>query len=465
MEQKRAENPLGYKKISELFASFALPSVIAMLVSSLYNVVDQIFIGRGVGYLANGATNVAFPLTTICMAITLMIGIGTASRFSLYLGRKEEEKAAAAVGNGICMMIVFGLCYVIIVQTFLKPMLWAFGATDNNFDYALSYTRITVFGMPLLIVMNGLSNLARADGSPLYSMTSMMIGAVINTILDPVFIFVFHWGIAGAAWATVIGQLFSCINAVMYLRRLKRIKLERRHIKLSFKEIKKTAVMGMSNGLTQVALTLVQIVMNLSLVHYGKLSEYGADIPLSGSGIVMKVNSIILAVVIGFNQAMQPIVGFNYGAKKYDRVRSTYKLVIASELVITILGLLVFQIFPRQVLSLFGKGDGGNDIELYYKFSVSFMRTYLLFLPLSGIQMISSNFFAAIGKPVKGAFLSLTRQVFFLIPLLIIMPFFMGIKGILYSAPAADLLAFITVMIFIMREMKNMSALDSTSDI
>ena len=205
--------------------------------------------------------------------------------------------------------------------------------------------------------------------------------------------------------------------------------------------------------------------MNLSLVHYGKLSEYGADIPLSGSGIVMKVNSIILAVVIGFNQAMQPIVGFNYGAKKYDRVRSTYKHVIASELVITILGLLVFQIFPRQVLSLFGKGDGGTDIELYYKFSVSFMRTYLLFLPLSGIQMISSNFFAAIGKPVKGAFLSLTRQVFFLIPLLLIMPFFMGIKGILYSAPAADLLAFITVMIFIMREMKNMSALDSTSDI
>lgn len=458
MENVKTENSLGYEKIPKLLFDFAVPSVIAMLVSSLYNVVDQIFIGRSVGYYGNAATNVAFPITTICMAITLTLGIGTASRFSLYLGQKEEEKAAKAVGSGIFMMILFGIIYAVIVEIFAEPMLWAFAATPDNIGYALDYVRITAIGMPFLILMNGMSNLARADGSPMYSMITMLIGAVINTILDPIFIFVFNMGVAGAAWATVIGQIVSCVNALMYLRKLKRITLKKEYIRFSFTQLRRTATMGMSNGLTQLALTVVQIVMNRSIGYYGELSEFGKDIPLAASGIVMKVNSIVLAVIIGIMQGMQPIVGYNYGARKYDRVKAVYRLVIICELIITLIGLFVFQVFPKQVLSVFGSSDKQEDIELYFKFAVKFMRIFLIFLPLSGIQMISSNFFSAIGKPVRGALLSLTRQVFLLIPMMLILPKFFKLDGLMYSAPVSDLTAFLIVTVYIVRELSNMSA-------
>ena len=451
MDELREENPLGYEKILKLLRGFAIPSIIAMLVSSLYNVVDQIFIGQGVGYLGNAATNVAFPLTTICMAITLTIGIGSAARFSLYLGRKLEDKAAAVVGNGVCMMLTFGIIYAVIVELFLPYFLKAFGATDEVMPYAMEYTRITAIGMPFLVVMNGMSNLARADGSPMYSMITMVIGAVINTILDPIFIFIFHMGVAGAAWATIIGQIASFLFAIRYLRKFKRVTLRKEHFRLSLKQIGRTASMGMSNGLTQVSLTLVQIVINRSFVYYGALSKYGAEIPLATSGIIMKVNSIVLAVIIGIIQGIQPIIGFNYGAKKYSRVRSAYALAVKCELVITLIGFAVFQIFPRQVLSVFGTGD-----ELYFEFGILLTHTFLLMLPLNGIQMISSNFFSAIGKPLKGALLSLTRQVFFLMPLIFILPLFFGIYGVMAAAPAADFTAFIVVMVFITREMNAM---------
>lgn len=463
MTETKEKNPLGYEQIPALLKKFAIPSIIAMLVSSLYNVVDQVFIGQKVGYLGNGATNAAFPLTTICMAITLTIGIGTASRFSLYLGKGEEEQAARTVGCGICMMFGFGTVYAIIIELFLQPMLVAFGAIDEVLPYAIDYTRITAIGMPFIVVMNGMSNLARADGSPKYSMTTMIIGAVINTILDPIFIFVLEWGVAGAAWATVIGQIVSCVYAFLYIKKLKRITLRREHLRISLREMGTTAAMGMSNGLTQVAITLVQIVMNRTLVHYGELSEYGSAIPLAASGIVMKVNAIVLAVIIGITQGMQPILGFNYGAKQYDRVKAVYKLAIKCELLITLISFAVFQIFPQQVLSIFGSGEG--DQTLYFDFAVKFMRTFLLLLPLTGIQMISSNFFAAIGKPVKGAVLSLTRQVLFLIPLLVLFGYLFGLTGTMAAAPVSDFVAFILVMIFIFREMRLMSAQEKNSEI
>ena len=454
MTETQNKNPLGYEGIPALLRKFAVPSIIAMLVSSLYNVVDQIFIGRGVGMLGNGATNAAFPLTTICMAITLTIGIGTASRFSLYLGKGEEERAAETVGCGICMMLGFGIIYAIVIEIFLKDMLVAFGATKDVLPYAIDYTRITAIGMPFIVIMNGMSNLARADGSPRYSMTTMIIGAVINTILDPIMISGMSLGVAGAAWATVIGQVISCVYALMYLKHLKRIKLLRSHLRVSLREMFTTATMGMSNGLTQVAITFVQIVMNRSLVKYGAMSVYGENIPLAASGIVMKVNSIVLAVIIGITQGMQPIVGFNYGARQYDRVRQVYKLAIKCELAITIVAFAVFQLFPQQVLSIFGTDKG--DQTLYFEFAAKFMRTFLMLLPLTGIQMISSNFFAAIGKPIKGAVLSLTRQVIFLIPLVLILSHFFGLTGIMAAAPISDLTAFILVMLFIVREMKLM---------
>lgn len=277
------DNPLGYEPLPQLLKKFAVPSIIAMLVSSLYNIVDQIFIGQGVGYLGNAATNVAYPLTTICMAIALLIGIGSASRFSLYLGAGEKEKAAGVVGNAFLMMLVGGIAYTVLVELFLRILLTAFGATPDVMPYAESYTRITALGMPLLIVTNGMSNLARADGSPKYSMVCMLLGAVINTILDPVFIFVFGWGVAGAAWATVIGQFFSFLAAVQYLGRFQHVQLRREMFRLNPQESIRIASLGMSSSLNQLAITLVQIVLNNSLTYYGAASEYGTDIPLAAS--------------------------------------------------------------------------------------------------------------------------------------------------------------------------------------
>jgi len=451
MSQIKSENPLGFAKISSLLRKFAIPSIIAMLVSSLYNVVDQIFIGQGVGYLGNAATNVSFPLVTICMALTLSIGIGSASRFSLYLGRKKEEKAARLVGNGFCLMVAVGLVYAILVEIFLNPLLTAFGATPDVMPYAQVYTRITALGFPFLVIMNGMSNLARADGSPFYSMMTMIIGAVINTILDPIFIFIFNMGVAGAAWATVIGQAASLISSLLYFKRFQRVTLKREYFRLNFRQAGKTMTMGMSQGLTQVAITLVQIVMNWSMVYYGGLSKYGSDIPLATNGIIMKVNAIVLAIIIGINQGMQPIIGFNYGAKQYSRVKATYRLAITCELIVTLIATFIFQFFPEYVLALFGKEN-----ELYMEFAVKFMRTFLIMLPLNGVQMISSNFFSAIGKPIKGALLSLTRAVFFFIPTVLILPLFFQLQGIFYAAPISDFIAFMVVIIFIFKEFHTM---------
>lgn len=449
------KNPLGYEKIPKLLKQFAIPSVIAMLVSSLYNIVDQIFIGHGVGYLGNAATNVAYPLTTICLAIALLIGIGSASRYSLYLGRKEEENAARVVGNGVCMMFTFGILYAIIIELLLEPMLNAFGATPDVLPYAISYTRITAVGMPLLIVTNAMSNLARADGSPKYSMTSMVIGAVVNTILDPIFIFVFKMGVSGAAIATVIGQVCSFLYAIRYLKQFKCVTLKKEYFRLGISESLSTASLGISNSMNQVAITFVQIVLNNSLTHYGELSIYGSDIPLAANGIVMKTNGILMAFIIGLSQGMQPIIGFNYGAKQYDRVRKTYKIAVGCSLVITSIGFIMFQCFPRQILSIFGSGD-----ELYYQFAIRFMRIFLFMIMANGVQVLSSNLFSAIGKPLKGLVLSMTRQVLFLIPLILILPTFMGIDGVLFAAPIADTMAIIVTSIFVFIELKKMKRLD-----
>lgn len=450
------ENILGYEKLSTLLKSFAVPSIIAMVVSSLYNVVDQIFIGQGVGYLGNAATNVSYPLTTICLSIALLIGIGSASRYSLYLGADNKERAAQVVGNGVVMMILFGVLYAVCIELFIHPMLTAFGATAKIMPYALRYTRITAIGMPLLIVTNGLSNLARADGSPKYSMTCMLTGAVINTILDPIFIFVFGMGVVGAAIATVIGQFFSCLMALRYLPRFRQVKLNAAHFGIRVRQWGENVSLGLSSCLNQLAITLVQVVMNNSLTYYGAMSAFGKDIPLAACGIVMKTNSLLLAVIIGLSQGLQPIVGFNYGARQYDRVRKAYRLAITCDLAISAVGFCMFQFFPRQIISVFGSGDSA-----YMEFAVKFMRTFLFMILLNGVQMISSNFFAAIGKPIKGMTLALTRQVLFLIPLMLILPLFMGIDGILFAGPAADFCAFVVTALMILREMNSMKKLET----
>lgn len=456
ISQTEQGNPLGYEKLPVLLKSYAIPSIIAMLVSSLYNIVDQIFIGQGVGYLGNAATNVSYPLTTICLAIALLIGIGSASCFSLELGAGREEQAARIVGNAISMMVFMGILYVVAVEWFLTPLLTVFGATQEIMPYAESYTRITAAGMPLLILTNGLSNLARADGSPKYSMICMVVGAVINTILDPIFIFVLHQGVAGAAIATVVGQLVSCLMALYYLKKFRHVKLEHRHFIPCFRVYGRIASLGMNGSLNQLALTFVQIVLNNSLTYYGARSVYGSEIPLASCGIVMKTNAILLAIIIGIAQGAQPIIGFNYGAKKYERVRGIYRLALTWNLTVSGIGFLLFQLFPRQIISVFGTGE-----LLYFEFAIRFLRIFLFMVTINGVQLQSSNFFAAIGKPVKGVILSLTRQVFFLVPLLLILPLLFGIDGIMFAGPAADLAAFLVTMLLIRREMLHMKELQT----
>ena len=362
------ENPLGYEKIPKLLKNFAVPSIVASLVGSIYNIVDQIFIGQGVGYLGNAATNVAYPFSTICLAIALLVGIGSASRVSLCLGRKEPKAAAKAAGNGIVLMGIFGIIYLLVGETFLSLLLKAFGATTDVFPYAKQYASITLIGMPFLIVTNGMSNLIRADGKQKYSMVCMVVGAIINTILDPIFIFVCDWGIAGAAWATVIGQIFSFILALRYLWRFQTIHFEKESFLLDIKESMKICSMGISSSSNQIAVTVIQIIQYNSLTYYGALTKYGTDIPLAACGIVMKTNAIILAIVVGISQGTQPIIGFNYGARQYHRVREAYMLAIKWNLVVSTIAFIAFQFFPQSIISLFGDGD-----ELYFEFAVLFM--------------------------------------------------------------------------------------------
>lgn len=441
------ENPLGYEKISKLLRSFAVPSITATLVSSLYNIVDQVFIGQGVGYLGNAATNVSYPLSTICLAISLLIGIGSASRFSICLGRGDTDQAAKIAGNGVTLMVLAGILYLVLGEVLLTPMLRIFGATTEVMPYAQSYASIILIGMPFLILTNGISNLIRADGSPKYSMICMVAGAVVNTILDPIFIFVFQWGMFGAALATILGQILSFLLAIRYLWAFRTITLEKECFRPDWRDGLHTLSMGISSSVNQIAITIVQVVLNNSLTYYGAMSVYGEDIPLAACGIVMKTNAILLSIIVGISQGVQPIIGFNYGARKYDRVKQAYLLAIRWNFVISAVGFLLFQLFPRSIISIFGSGE-----ELYFDFAVLFMRTFLFMVIVNGVQVLSSSFFTAIGKALKGLLLSLTRQVFFLIPLILILPLWLDIFGVLLAGPIADFIAFVVSVLLVKKE-------------
>lgn len=450
------ENQLEYEKVSTLLRRFALPSITSTLVSSLYNIVDQIFIGQGVGYLGNAATNVSYPFSTICLAISLLVGIGSASRFSLLLGQKEPEKAAKVVGSGIILMAASGILYAVLGELLLEPLLQIFGATADVLPYARQYAGITLLGMPFLIVTNGLSNLIRADGSPRYSMFCMVSGAIANTILDPIFIFVCDWGIFGAALATVIGQILSFALAVSYLWKFRTIQLCKDDFRVTFRDTLRTFSMGVSSCMNQVAITFVQIVLNNSLTHYGTLSIYGSDIPLAACGIVMKTNAILLSIIVGISQGVQPLIGYNYGAKQYQRVRESYLLAIKWNFIISAIGFCLFEFFPRQIISIFGSGN-----ELYMEFSIKFMRIFLFMVIVNGVQLLSSNFFTAIGKATRGLLLALTRQVFFLIPLLFLLPLWLGIDGVMLAGPIADFIAFVVSVVLVRKELKRQAALSN----
>ena len=405
--------------------------------------------------LGNAATNIAFPLSTTCTAISLLLGIGSATNFSLHLGAGEKHLSEKYAGNGIFLMAVCGTALFLITTIFLTPMLKFFGATTDVLPYAKAYTRITAFGFPFLIANTGMSKLILADGNPRYSMTSMLVGAIVNTILDPLFIFVFHMGVAGAALATVAGQVISFFIAAWYIKSFQHIEFNKKSLRISLKDTKEMATIGMSASLNQIAILFVQIVLNNSLTYYGQFTKFGSDIPLAACGIVMKTNAILLAIIIGISQGMQPIIGFNYGAQKYERVKKTFKLAISVNLVVSFIGWALFQFCTSTVLSIFGSGDAN-----YFEFATMFMRIYLMLVCVDGVQMLSSSFFSSIKKAYLGMFLSMTRQVLFLIPLVLILPKFFGLNGILYAAPIADFVAFVVSVICILAEFKKLNELE-----
>ncbi len=442
------QNPLGTVPIAKLLTKFAVPSIIAMLVGSLYNMVDQLFIGNFVGPLGNGATNIQFPLSILNVSIALLCGIGAASTFNLAMGRGETEKAGYYVGNAVTVMLFGGLLLAIITELFLEPILLLCGATKNILPYAKEYSRVCALGYPLFILSAGGSHIVRADGSPNMTMAINVVGAIINTILDALFVAVFHWGMTGAAIATIIGQYVAGLMVLFYLRKFKTVPLERKHFKPDLHIIGAILALGTAPFINQIAMMLVQIVMNHVMGHYGAASKYGADIPITCAGIISKVTGICFSFIIGISQGLQPIVSFNYGAQNYKRVKDAYHLAIKVAAIIAIGSWACFQLFPRQIVSIFGSGD-----ELYFEFCETYFKVFLFGIFTCFLQPLTSNFFTSIGKPYKGIFMSLTRQVLFLTPLIIILPLIFGFSGVLYAGPIADALSFTICFILIRLEM------------
>ena len=450
------ENPLATERIGKLIAKFAIPAIISMLVSSLYNIVDQIFIGQGVGMLGNAATNIAFPISIICTATALLLGIGSASNYNLESGAGNSKKASQIVGTGLAVLIISGISIGIIVLVFLDPLLHLFGVTPDVLPLAQDYTGITAFGIPFLILTTGGNHLIRADRSPTYSMACMLTGAIINTILDPLFIFGFQWGIKGAAGATVIGQVISGVLVIIYFCKFRNLELTRDMLRPKGELLKAIASLGLAACINQIAMAIVQITMNNTLRHYGASSIYGTDIPLACVGVISKVNMVFMAICIGISQGGQPIWGFNYGAGRFSRVRKTFMMAFKISLLVGIVFFLCFQFFPRQLVSVFGTGS-----QEYFRFAERYFRIFMFMTFINGIQPMSSGFFTSIGKARLGIMVSLTRQVIFLLPLILLFPLFMGIDGVMYAGPIADGAAAFVAIGFALRELRRMRQLES----
>lgn len=421
-----------------------------MLVGSLYNIVDQFFIGQRVGELGNAATNIAFPLSTSCLALALLIGIGGSSAFNLAMGSGHEKRAVNIMGNAVVLLAGSGLVLSIITLLFLKPLLLFFGSPKSVLPYAMEYTKITAFGFPFLLLSTGGGHLIRADGRPRITMLCNLVGAVLNTILDALFVFGLNLGMSGAALATIIGQIVSGALAIGYLMHGKTVTIRRENLRIKWENVTRIASLGMAPCSNQVAMMVVQIIMNQSLKHYGSHSIYGENIPIACAGIITKVNMIFMSFVIGLSQGLQPIASFNYGAGKKGRVKEAYMKAISIGAVLAVIAFLMFQFFPRQIISIFGDGS-----ELYYQFAIRYFHVFLFFTFVNFMQPITSNFFTAIGKPKVGSFLALTRQILFLLPLILLFPLFLEIDGIMYAGPVADCLAAVVCFIMVYRELRN----------
>lgn len=449
-EISKTNNSLESESIGKLIAKYSLPAIISSLVSSLYNIVDQIFVGHSIGELGNAATNVVFPLVMIMTTLAMVFGVGGASSFSLYLGKKDEQSAKNVVGSGLTLLLVSGIALAVAASVFLRPMLTVFGGRGQTLEYAIEYTRIVALGAPLAMLETGAAQLIRADGSPRYAMAANLTGAVINCVLDPILIFGFDMGMSGAAIATVTGQLVAGIIILIYFSRFKTVRLIGRDFLPQKESVRRILALGVPAGANQLAVTIVQIVMNNILGYYGEQSQYGRDIPLACVGIISKVNSIFNSVIFGIAQSTQPIIGYNYGARNYERVKAAFLRAAKIVFAVSLCAFLCFQLLPRPIINIFGSSSD----PMYYEFALKYFHIFLFCTFIVGLQILSAQFFPSIGKGGEGTVVSLSRQVFCLLPLALIFPLFWGIDGVLWAGPIADGVSGVLSLLLVRREMK-----------
>ena len=444
------ENPLGTAPVGRLLLQYAIPTIISTLMASLYNMVDQMFIGQRIGFLGNAATTVAYPLTFLCGALTLLFSNGSAVNFNVSNGRGKKEEALDFAGAGLTLLTAEGLFTTALVLLFTPYIVNLFGATQEVYPYALTYMRLIAPGFPFLALTSGGTLLIRSDGSPRYALVCSMAGVVLNFILDYLFLFPLNMGIAGAAIATVLGQVASAILVVVYLLRFKTGKILRHHFTVTRSKMAQIMSIGAAGSLNQAAMLVMNLVLNSSLSHYGALSEYGGSEALAAAGVVTKVNFLFYSTIIGCSIGGQPIMGFNFGARNYKRVKETAYMIYRYAFVIGALETLCFWLFPYQILSLFGSSAGG-----YEAFALRYMHEFMLLVILAGVLPVSMNAMVSIKKPINGIIISLSKQLV-LIVLLLILPRFMGIDGVLITGPIADFLVAVAAFTVVRRAFRQL---------
>jgi len=440
-------NPLGEEKVLNLLIKFSAPAIVGMLVNSLYNIVDRIYIGHSgeLGTYGLAGITIAYPLMNILMAIAILFGVGGATLFSIRLGERRLEEAEEALGHSFTLLVSVGILFMLVGQIFLEPLLRLFGASETILPYAMEYMRVIFCGAVFQIISMGMNHLIRADGSPSIAMWTMFLGCGINIVLDPVFIYGFNMGLTGAALATILSQFVSAIWVVAYfLGKHSKNKLRKKNLKPKFKVAALITYLGIPGSLLQVANSVFNIVLNKNLL------LYGGDMAVSAMGVIYSIQTVFFMPVIGIRQGVQPIISFNFGAEKYERVKEATRLAILAATGVMILGFILTQLFPEFLIGLFNR-----DAELIDIGSAG-LKAWLLCLPIVGFQIIGSTFFQAIGKSMIATFLTLTRQIIILIPSLIIFPKFWGVVGIYYAAPFSDSLSALLTWIFYYYGMKNL---------
>lgn len=447
-------NLLANGDIGSLLVRFSVPSIISLVLNAVYNMVDQIFIGQGVGYLGNGATNVIFPMMQLAIAFALLFGDGTANYMNLRMGLKEVDKAAGGMAAGLAGAVGTGILITVLYNLFLEPLCWFFGATDLTIGYSMEYGRIVSLGMVFSVFCGATMSMIRADGSPSYAMAGMVLGCVVNLVGDPVAIFIWDMGVSGAAWATVAGMALNALINVFYLvKKTKSVRLDKKLFRKCVPYLPQVAKAGLSSFFTQIAVVIVVAVQNNVLVRYGAGSIYGAEIPMTALGVTMKVFTLIQCAVTGLVAGAQPIFGYNYGSGRYDRVWRTFRYVLLVTFGMTGLATLIFQLAPMAVISIFGSSD-----PLYNRFSMLCLRIFLMFLVLDGVQMVASYFLQSVGRPVEASILVILRQIVIQIPLTVLLPRFLGVEGVLYSGPVSAFAVGILSILFLFHEWKGMPA-------